>query len=248
MKSALVIFCALVLTGSAGAQQQQPPGADRSGLQPGGLMVKTVPLHYLSSEVAVTLLNPYRQSSGGGVFEVSNVHAITIKETPKVFADMMALLAQYDREPANVTLNFQLIAADASGRRDPAIAGVDSLLRGVLKYTGYHLLGTAMATASERSVATQTLAAESEILTIHAVVGDVRVDGNDASVHVSVQLNRPMTAQSNGKAFQPNILSTDVTVPVGQTVVLGTAASAVGPSGTRALILTIRPQLASPKR
>ena len=49
---------------------------------------------------------------------------------------------------------------------------------------------------------------------------------------------------TNGKAFSPNVLSTDVTVPIGQTVVLGTAASTIPNAGARALILTVRPQMA----
>ena len=60
---------------------------------------------------------------GGGVYDVSRVRAITIRETPKIYADMMAVLAQYDREPANVTLNFQLIAAENTDTRDPRWRG-----------------------------------------------------------------------------------------------------------------------------
>ena len=97
-------------------------------------------------------------------------------------------------------------------------------------------------------MATQTLAAESEVLTLQAIVGDLRVDGNEASVHLSVELSRPIVAMTNGKAFSPNVLSTDVTVPIGQTVVLGTAASTIPNAGARALILTVRPQMGTPKR
>jgi len=49
---------------------------------------------------------------------------------------------------------------------------------------------------------------------------------------------------SKGQA-QASVLSTGVTVPVGQTVVLGTSGI---DSGQRALILTVRPQLASTKK
>ena len=63
-------------------------------------------LHHLSSAEAVKLLSPYSQTPGGGVYEVSRVHAITIRETPKIYADMMAVLTQFDRERANVTLNW----------------------------------------------------------------------------------------------------------------------------------------------
>ena len=81
-----------------------------------------------------------------------NVRAVTIREVPKIFAEMMMVLGQYDRDPATVTLNFQLIAAENSNTRDPGVAGLDSLLRGVLKYTGYRLLTTSVASASEGGI------------------------------------------------------------------------------------------------
>lgn len=246
MRLVLGSLVALVLASASSTAQQAT--TNRPPTLPTDFVVKTVTLHHLSSAEAVKLLSPYSQTPGGGVYEVSRVHAITVRETPKIYADMMAVLAQFDREPANVTLNFQLIAADGSGTRDPGIAGLDSLLRGVLKFSGYHLLGTAIATASEGGMATQTLAAESEVLTLQAIIGDLRVDGNEASVHLSVELRRPVIAMTNGKAFSPNVLSTDVTVPIGQTVVLGTAASTIPNAGARALILTVRPQMGTPKR
>jgi hypothetical protein len=224
----------------------------------GDLVVKTVPLHHLTSAEAVKLLSPYSLSPGGGVFEVSaKIRAVTIRETPKIYAEMMAVLGQYDRDPASVTLNFQLIAAENTNTRDPGVAGLDSLLRGVLKYSGYRLLTTSVATASEGGYVTQTLSADGETFTLQVSVSDLRTDGNDASVHLNVALNRnagpvPSSASTTGERpvtvkmqgpFQ--VLSTGVTVPVGQTVVLGTSATDVG---QRALILTVRPQLTQAKR
>jgi hypothetical protein len=57
---------------------------------------------------------------------------------------------------------------------------------------------------------------------------------------MSVNLSRPL--QSAGRIVtSPNVLSTGVTVPVGQTVVLGTSTT---DAGQKALILTVKPQLA----
>ncbi len=68
--------------------------------------------------------------------------AVTIREVPRIYTDMMGVLEKYDREPASVVLNFQLVAAEQTNTRDPAVAGIDSLLRNVLKFSGYRLLGT----------------------------------------------------------------------------------------------------------
>ena len=245
MKRACMSFIVLfTVAGTRATAQAAPPIDTRNAIMHGEFIVKTVPLHHLSSIEAVKLLSPYAQTAGGGVFEVSpNVRAVTIREVPKIFAEMMTVLGQYDRDPASVTLNFQLIAAENSNTRDPGVAGLDSLLRGVLKYTGYRLLTTSVASASEGGIVTQTLSADGETFSLEVHVTDMRVDGNDASVHLSVHLMRNGVPSKAQPASQ--VLSTGVTVPVGQTVVLGTSATDVG---QRALILTVRPQLVPAKR
>ena len=242
MSRAGIAFVTMVVALSSGAAAQQID--TRNAVMHGDFIVKTVPLHRLTSNEAVKLLSPYSQTAGGGVFEVSpSVRAVTIREVPKVFAEMMLVLGQYDRDPASVTLNFQLIAAENSNTRDPGVAGLDSLLRGVLKYTGYRLLTTSVASASDGGIVTQTLSADGETFTLQVFVNDMRVDGNDASVHLAVTLTRNGVPSKGQTPSQ--VLSTGVTVPVGQTVVLGTSATDIG---QRALILTVRPQLVPVKK
>jgi hypothetical protein len=230
-----LLLTACVGTASFAQQQSEAPR---------DIIVKTVPLHHFTSMDAVKLLQPYVRTQGGGVYEVSPfIRAVTIRETPKVYAEMMAVLTQYDRDPATVTLNFQLVAAENTNTRDPGVAGLDSLLRGVLKFSGYRLLTTSVATASEDGNVSQVLSADGESFTLQVRVTDVRVEGNDASVHLGVSLFRN-AAPSKGQ-MPAQVLSTGVTVPVGQTVVLGTSAT---DTGQRALILTVRPQLATIKK
>ncbi len=244
MRRAFFSLIVLIVVAVTRATAQATPIDTRNAVMHGEFVVKTVPLHHLTSNEAVKLLIPYVATAGGGVFEVSpNVRAVTIRELPKIFAEMMMVLGQYDRDPATVTLNFQLIAAENSNTRDPGVAGLDSLLRGVLKYTGYRLLTTTVATASEGGIVTQTLSADGESFTLEVFVTDMRVDGNEASVHLSVHLTRNGVPSKAQPANQ--VLSTGVTVPIGQTVVLGTSATDIG---QRALILTVRPQLVPAKK
>ena len=78
----LVVLCIAAAT-RATAQAATP-------IMHGDFIVKTVPLHHLTSAEAVKLLFPYSATAGGGVFEVSpNVRAVTIREVPKIFAEMM---------------------------------------------------------------------------------------------------------------------------------------------------------------
>jgi hypothetical protein len=243
----LLVAAMLVVSvaGYSSAQQQgsvtRPPV---KGEQP--FVVKTVPLHHLSSQEAVKLLTPYAQTPGGGVYDVSsNIHAVTIRETQTVFAEMMQVLERYDRDPATIVLNFQLIAAENTNTRDPAVASLDTLLRSVLKFTGYRLLTTSVAAATEGQAVTQTLSADGDPLTLSVIIRELRTEGSDASVQLLVQLFRQAiaaNAQNNGIGRpMSELFSTGVRVPIGQTVVLGTSAVE---GGQRAMILTVRPQLA----
>lgn len=249
MLAALALASARASAQQVGARQQLDTSRKKPApaVHQGDFVVKTVSLHHLASATAVKLLAPYTVTPGGGVFEVPNVMAVTIREVPQIYNEMLGVLEKYDRDPATVILNFQLVSAEQTNSRDPAVAGIDSLLRGVLKYSGYRLLGTAMATTGESRMVTQTIAADNETLSLMVEVRDVRVDGNDASVNLYVSLERPaIPAQSTGTASvggraPVNLLTTGVTVPMGQTVLLGTSAS---DNGQRALILTVRPQLA----
>ena len=91
----------------------------------------------------------------------------------------------------------------------------------------------------------QALSADGDNFTLAVTVSDLRVEGNDASVHLSVSLTRN-AVPAKGQAMA-GVLSTGVTVPIGQTVVLGTSGIDTG-QPQRALILTVRPQLASTKK
>jgi hypothetical protein len=244
IEGVLLAFVVAISTATAGAQQTGS-ASTRTGTD---MVVKTITLRHLNSTEAMQLLTPYGQTAGGGVFQVPGVRAVTIREVPKVIAEMERVLAIYDRSPATVTLNFQLIAAENSGPRDPAVAGLDSLLRGVLKFSGYRLLRTTVANASENERVSQSLAADQETYTLRVFVSQIRTEGAEASVHLSVELTKDASITTPvGKTPVPGreLLSTGVNVPIGHTVVLGAAAA---DGGDRALILTVRPQLAAEKR
>lgn len=248
MKTNSLLVTTVLLLGVVGqlSAQRKPSVIRPSFKVEQTFIVKTVPLHHLSSQEAVKLLTPYAQTPGGGVYDVSaNIRAVTIRETQPVLTEMMQVLERYDRDPATIVLNFQLIAAENTNTRDPAVASLDTLLRSVLKFTGYRLLTTSVAAATEGQGVTQTLSADGDPLNLNVSIRELRTEGGDASVQLFVQLFRqaiPASAQNNGLGRpMSEVFSTGVRVPIGQTVVLGTSAAE---GGTRAMILTVRPQLA----
>ncbi|MEO7086405.1 MAG: hypothetical protein ABI442_10995 [Gemmatimonadaceae bacterium] len=257
-----VALTAVVVTSRHTTAQQPPLESDarfavaQAGLsaaqaslaQQEELIVKTVKLHHLGSGSAAQLLTPYVKSPHGGVFEAPG-QTVTIRETQKNLNDLLAVLAQYDRDPANVTLNFQLIAAENTNKRDPNLAGLDSLLRGVLKYSGYRLLTTALSNVSEFGEASQVLSGDGDPFTLRVSIAEVQTGATpaDGTIRLHVALQRDPTSSRNGVAGHPMtpVLSTTLTVPIGQTVVLGTSSI---DGGDRALILTVRPQIPATKR
>ncbi|MES2178459.1 MAG: hypothetical protein V4550_11425 [Gemmatimonadota bacterium] len=244
MRRMLALLAVMLLgtQSSAVAQIEQRAGQDT-------VIVVTVPLKHLSSQAAVMLLTPYAVTlpfqgrPAGGVFQTPDGQSVTIRETVANYGRMLSILQKYDRGAETVGFTFQLIAADKSNSRSPEIASLDSLLRSVLKYTGYKLIGTSVLTSGAMHHASETVSADGQKFTLNIEVEDVRTNGADASVKLKVSLDRnwvPGTPGAGGRIVE-SLLSTGLTVPIGQTVVLGTAAL----DKDRAIILTVRPQLSA---
>jgi hypothetical protein len=153
-------------------------------------------------------------------------------------------LRSAEHPAASISLTFQLIAAEDAPTRDPGLAGLDSLLRGVLRFNGYRLLGTAVVSAGEFADVTQTLTAtDQEAIKLSVSVRDVYLAGEASSVRLTVRMVRNYgLPNSTMRGMYDDLLTTGVTVPIGQTVVLGTAAVT---GNVKALILTVKPQLAA---
>jgi hypothetical protein len=142
---------------------------------------------------------------------------------------------------------------------------LESTLRSVLRFSGYRLLAQGVATSGENSNISQKLAKADEgwyyslmadvgtirlsdatlqsatMTTRNASVGQAVVDtGATGSVHLRVQLWRQAEVKYEGRESLQGVISTGLDVPIGHTVVLGTAATSK--SGV-ALILTVRPEL-----
>jgi hypothetical protein len=262
----LLVVVALA-TSAANAQARGSATED-----PSTYAVKTIPLHHLSNGDAALLLGPYLTGKGGVYPVGSSMHAVTVRGSSATIAEMEKLLAQYDRSPVTISLNFQLISADYTSNRDASLAGLDSVLRSVLKFSGYHLMRAAVVNVSEGSIASQTLSADGQDYRLTYDIAEVSGTGADATVHLKVSLQRLGVTMTDGmRTVDPQLLSTGVTIPIGHTVVLGSSMETATPavpntSGTRgnarvpprtsamtaagsdrALILTVRPQVAAGK-
>jgi hypothetical protein len=209
------------------------------------LDTRTIQLRNLRPTDAARLVSPYVRAPGGGVYEAGDLQAITVVETPQVIARVDSLIRENDRMPAVLVFRFQLIAANDTPGRDPAIDSIDSTLRGLFRFKGYHLLGEGTTSAGENESFSMTIAGGEDRFALGGDVVAVRA-GTSGSARIRVRLSRATPGTYEGKPMQSEtLLSTGLTVPLGQTVVLGSAA----PGGAnQALILVVRPEVASPRR
>jgi len=234
------------------------------------LEAKTIELKHLKPDEATNLLKPYLTSAFGTVSSVSpTMPIITIKDSPENIARMEKVLAKYDHSPATIRLVFQLIEADtgmrlvAAANNNKVSSDLDATLRSVLRFSSYRLIGQGMATTGEDTYFYQKLATADTVGWVYtyditanvgtirlsdatlqagtvrgASSGQVEVDTN-ATGSVSLKVSLSKSTDSGSQPAQ-SLFSTGLDLPLGQTVVLGTAATSR--SGV-ALILTVKPEL-----
>ena len=220
---------------------------------PRDLPVRTFKLHNLRAEDAAKLLGPYVNAPNGGVFDAGRINAITVRETHSVLALVDSLLRAHDRPRAVVTVRFQLIAALDSNHRDPAIAGIDAELRKLFRFAGYELIGEGTTRTEEMSEFTMTLSTRvkqvgadrfREAFQIRGFVEGVEGAGEGRTVRMNVALQDA----SRGKEM-PDMLRTGLTMPAGQSVILGSASPTLTIASRVALILVVQPEITdSPRR
>jgi hypothetical protein len=227
---------ALSLVAPLALRAQEPPRAP--------VLVQTFNLRWISSMDAANLVSPYVQGPGIGAFSAGpNMHAITVRGTKANLATVDSILRQNDRQPATFVLRFQLIAGlDSAATRDPAIADVDAALRGLFRFNGYKLLAQGSVSVSDNSRFVLTMGSGRDRYQVDGTAHSVPATKGAGSAELNVGLARdlgaiPATMNAN------QVFSTGLSVTLGQTVVLGSAA---GSSPGQALILTVHTELAPP--
>ena len=225
---------------------------------PRDLPVRTFKLQNLRPEDAAKLLGPYVNAPNGGVFDAGSINAITVRETHSVLALVDSLLKVHDRPRAVVTMRFQLIAALDSTLRDPSIAAIDAELRKLFRFSGYELIGEGTARTEERSDFTMSLSTKPKLVTLSSnntdrVTESFQIRGWVESVEGvgesrTVRINVALQDANRGKEA-PELLRTGLTMPVGQSVILGSARPVLSFGSRAALILVVQPEVVdSPRR
>ncbi len=195
--------------------------------------VATITLDYLTSAQAMALAEPYLSPDGRLMTSDATLNTFTVRDRRDNVRRIRSLVNERDASPQNVSLHFQVVRATETGAVDPQLARVSGALRELLRFEGYELVAQAVVSASERRVVEQSLSGGAFPLQLGVRINDIA--GGSGSVDMQVDLRREGYA---------SLLATNVVVPMGQTVVLGSAYP--GTSG-EALILTVRGERGSMK-
>jgi hypothetical protein len=216
---------------------------------PRNLDIRTFKLRNMRPDDAAKLLSPYVTSPGGGVFEAGSVGAITVRETYTTLMLIDSLLKIHDKARAVVSMRFKLIAALDSSMRDPAVDDIDAELRKLFKFRGYELIGEGTMLSEEMTDFMTTVSTKprsagrdmgtgkdvmfSETFRIRGWMDGITGTGSERTIRLQV------TVQDAGNDNE--LLRTGLTLPIGQTVILGSAKPAMGVRG--ALILVVQPEI-----
>ncbi|MEX1181732.1 MAG: hypothetical protein WEF86_00750 [Gemmatimonadota bacterium] len=193
-----------------------------------GTETRTFALQYLDPEAAQAMIEPYVPAAGTNLRHTTEPASLTIT-APEVRLDQITQVLQtHDRPLPNVRLRFQVIEADGFAETDAAISDVEQALRELFRFAGYRLIDEAVVQAKASShVETQLGSGEDEYEIMAGLEGVVTGD-NGKAVELWVTLS-----SSRGQ-----VLATSLTVPSGQTVVVGSARSQ---ADGRTVILVVRP-------
>ncbi|HSJ15597.1 MAG TPA: hypothetical protein VK939_14335 [Longimicrobiales bacterium] len=201
------------------------------GTGEGGRTTRTFELAHVEPDQAQLLIEPYLEGGSVNIRRTERPAALTITASAGRLDQIEELLRRLDQPAAKVRLRFQIIEADGFTTSDPAMADVEGALRELFRFRGYRLVGEAIINGEANSTMKQRMLVRDEVpveLTIE-VPAVRRGSGGKA-----VEMRLSMDVQGR------SALSTAVTIPDGQTVVLGSARP-VPNVGT--LILVVRPEI-----
>lgn len=199
----------------------------------GRLETRTFDVQHLDPEEAALIVRPYvyedREGAPGVITTFES--GLSVRETPEALDRIAEVLERYDRPRPGVRLYFQIIEADGFEDPDPRIDEVREALDGLFRFAGYRLAGEASLAMTPGRGATQEVATSERTFELRVHELQVRQSNDGSAVTLSVLLSGGVMG---------NAIGTTLTVPVGETVVLGSSSRAESGPTT---ILTVRPEL-----
>lgn len=198
---AILIIAFWSLTGSARRQR---------------LAVRTVPLTRLTVDDAMALLTPYITTEGGAVFRAgSGVPAITLREKQERMDSLVRLLREYDHPPSSVTLSLKTLLAEDRGGLAAELKPLQGILAPFTGAGGLRVASSGTVSGAEGQATMTQLGSGRGAVIVTVDVVSVQTLDAAPTVRLRVSVGRPGESTPS--------LRTDITVPLGRSLVLGTA-------------------------
>ncbi len=191
---------------------------------------RTFTLAHIEPDEALLLVQAYVPEGRGTIRMTRAPSALTITAPEARLQQIEEVLRTHDRPTPDVQLRFQIIEADGFTDTDPAIADVQQALQQVFRFSGYRLGGEAVVRVRAPSALRQQVMIGDEPYLLDGTVNRVLESADGNAADLGVRLSGP----------SGELLSTSVTIPDGQVVVVGSARSQ---AAGRTLILVVRAQI-----
>ena len=182
------------------------------------LAVRTVPLTRLTVDDAMALLTPYITSEGGAVFRAgSDVPAITLREKQERMDSLVRLLREYDHPPSSVTLTLKTLIAEDHGGLADELKPLAAILAPFAESGGLRVASSGTVSGAEGQTMMTQLGSGPGAVVVTVDVVSAQTRDSALAVRLRVGVGRPGESGPS--------LRTDITVPLGRSLVLGTATS-----------------------
>lgn len=202
-----------------------------------GLETRTFTLQYMEPEQAQAMIEPYVRDAEGSLRVTKQPPSLTVTAPGLRLEQIAEVLAANDRVQPDVQLRFQVIEADGFTEADPAIADVQQALQELFRFSGYRLVAEAVVRSKAPGYVQQRIVArDDQVYTLTAELERVLMAESGRAVELNVDLRYERGA--GGQTMAGSLITTSLTLPSGQTVVIG---SARAQAGANTLILVVRP-------
>lgn len=194
------------------------------------LEARTFNLRYLDPGEAEQLIKPYvmRQDAPGTIAMARNV--LSVRATRNDLDQIARVLAEHDTPRASVLLTFQVIRANGESAPDTAIAGIEAQLRPLFRFRGYQLVAQGMTNVGANGPVSLRLDGKDGPYVVNGRVEVIDIQRDSGTVRLGLEFSTRPTGK---------VLETQVSVRIGQTMVLGGQTG----SGPGAIILAVRAEL-----
>ena len=201
------------------------------------LEIETFEVKYLDQHQLSQLIEPYifyGREGADGMYTLSG-SILTVRETPDNLSRIAVVLQAYDIKKPSIRLHVDVIEANG-GEVDPAVQKIAEQLKELFKFEGYRKVGGGVLLTTENAQVEHSMGdkrSRTFWYTFTANCGRLSQEEGDWMLFTEMYLRR-------GDGME---ISTSALLREGQTTLVGTSAAGDPETGSKAVILAVRPEI-----